>query len=156
MGRSLEPLFLLGMRNPRELVVNYGSDEEVPPDHAADAARLVAAMTVTAPASAMTLLGAGYHMAAVAHAIATASGFPDFVDHHANIEEPAMFTHDTVELLARYLDNLADSVRRAPTRLAEHRDPDEVAHWLDRCVKDLRTASATISDSPKRRPLQSD
>ncbi|MDG4834000.1 hypothetical protein O7627_32540 [Solwaraspora sp. WMMD1047] len=101
----------------------------------------------------MTIIGAGYHMATIAGATAKASEFPDLVDHHTTFEEPAIFTHDTVEFLARYMESLAESARRRPHRYT-YRDPDELAHWMDRCAKDLRTAAATIRDQPKNRPLE--
>ncbi|MFI5493899.1 hypothetical protein [Actinoplanes sp. NPDC051859] len=120
-----------------------------------DAARLMNAMTVPAPVTGGTIIRAGYHMAAVGAAIAKASEFEDLVDTHPNVEEPWIFAHDTVEFLARYMDNLATSVRRKPQRFTRGSaesgpsyDPDQLAHYFDRCSKELRAAADTLRHGP--------
>ncbi|RLK09570.1 hypothetical protein DER29_6099 [Micromonospora sp. M71_S20] len=94
----------------------YGAYDDLDRTMAADADDLRRATTVSEPITSGTLIGAGYHMAAIAASIARASEFESLVDNHNNLEEPLIFTNDTLVFLAQYMSNLAESVQRNPTR----------------------------------------
>ncbi|MEU1358725.1 hypothetical protein ABZ356_02665 [Micromonospora zamorensis] len=128
----------------------YGAYDDLNRTMAADADDLRRATTVSKPITSGTLIGAGYHMAAIASSIAKASEFESLVDNHNNLEEPLIFTNDTLVFLAEYMDNLARSVDRNPTRFSTY-DTEALVPWLRGCGTKLRAAAEATKKPPKRR-----
>ncbi|OWV04715.1 hypothetical protein B5D80_19680 [Micromonospora wenchangensis] len=128
----------------------YGEYESVERNWENDASDLRRATAVTEPISAGTLIGAGYHMAGIASSLARASEFQNLVDHHNNLEEPLIFTNDTLVFLAQYMNNLADSVDRNPERFPTY-DTDHLGTWLRGCGRQIRAAAEATKKPPKRR-----